>query len=163
RARLSIARDNPDFSGDVDIRLAEISINRPLALGTGTITVFADGRLTVGGSASSPYAVANRITLDGGQLRGGSQSRHTGELHVVSPSYVGGLELAGSLTFTNGVPLTTIGNETTRFRGQMLVGSDAQLALGRYEGIERGLVDVGGSIIAVEPASVIDFRRGGLD
>src|SRR5690606_3856329 len=85
----SVGRDNPDFNGDVRIQAADVAIHHNQSLGSGAVTIHAGGSLRLGYDNGNPGVdFANRITLDGGLLRGFYKSRHTGDLHVVSPSYV---------------------------------------------------------------------------
>ncbi|WP_428308268.1 dockerin type I domain-containing protein [Lacipirellula sp.] len=162
-ATLGISRDNPDFTGDVHIYEAAISAYRPQALGSGDVNVHSGGTLNLSyDSVGSGVAFANQVILDGGTLRGSSQSRLTGALRVTKASYIGGLNLTGPV-YLGAAPLTTAGNETTRFLGQLHVGADSELVLGRRQGTARGLVELGGTILAAETNSVLNVARGGLD
>ncbi|MBA4105475.1 MAG: hypothetical protein C0485_06925 [Pirellula sp.] len=162
-AALGISRNNPDFTGDVHIYEAAISAYRPQALGSGDVSVHSGGTLNLSyDSLGTGVDFANQVILDGGILRGSSQSRLTGPLRVMRASYVGGFTLTGPVHL-DGAPLTTFSNETTRFLGQLYVGADAELVLGRRQGTDRGLVELGGTILAAETNSVLNVVRGGLD
>jgi hypothetical protein len=162
-AALGISRNNPDFTGDVHIYEAAISVYQPQALGSGDVSVHSGGTLNLSyDSLGTGVAFANQVILDGGVLRGSSQSRLTGPLRVASASYIGGFSLTGPV-YLDGAPLTTFSNETTRFLGQLHVGADAELVLGRRQGTDRGLVELGGTILAAETNSVLNVVRGGLD
>ncbi|HEX6963409.1 MAG TPA: hypothetical protein VF175_16195, partial [Lacipirellula sp.] len=165
RALLAINHDNPGFHGDVHIYNAAVAVRHNQGLGTGDVTVHAGGSLQLSPNFSpSEIDFANRVILDGGQLIGAEgRARFTGELRVLSPSHIGMLNATGPIYLSDGAPLTTLSDEPTRLLGQLHVGADAQLRLGRHQSYDRGLVEVGGTVVADESSSQLNIMRGGLD
>ena len=108
----SITGHSPDYSGNVHIGTGTVSIRNADSLGTGDLFVEPAGTLALSPGSGKSLDLLNDIHLAGGELTGfidtNSTQRLLGGLYVSGRSFLGQVEVTGSMYLSDGSTLTTL-------------------------------------------------------
>jgi autotransporter-associated beta strand protein len=168
---------SPSFSGNVDIDTAVVAVAFEDSLGTGSVTIHPDGKLVLAPVQSNfsdaKLDFSNRVNLAGGELSGLDSvfrpQRLLGDLFVTDDSWIGTLEVPGTVHLANGSRLSTTEYHNTSLLGDVLVGGTAEFNVGRARVLSsaaeanRAVVRLGGRIVSDAPVSMLKIENAGLD
>lgn len=176
-AMVALRGHSPLFSGNIDIDSSSASMLFADSLGTGNITIHPDGELALTPQQANfdgaKLDLLNDVYLAGGELTGVSSvfrpQRLLGNLFVSGNSWIGTLEIPGTVHLADGSRLTTTEHYDTRLTGDVLVGGTVEFRVGRTTvrssalQADRGTVQLGARIVSDAPMSLLKIENAGLD
>jgi fibronectin-binding autotransporter adhesin len=174
---VAVRGHSPSFTGNIDIDSSTVSIAFEDSLGTGSVTIHADGKLFLAPAQNNfngaKLDFANRVYLAGGELSGVDSvfrpQRLLGDLFVSGNSWISALEVPGAVHLADGSSLTTTSYFNTSLLGDVLVSGTATFNVGRSQVRSSGLlanravVRLGGRIVSDSPMSILQIENAGLD
>lgn len=172
----TLPNSSPAFTGDVEVHSAIVSIRQANALGSGEISVFPGGSLVLtpfaNNQATSLLNLQNPLVIDGGEVRGTLNNfqpqRLVGPISVKGNASLGGLDVQGAMTLTDGSRLTVGAEFPTRLLGDLKIQGDAELRYGPPNNqvaentTSNSLVEVRGRIVADAPQAVLRLENAGF-
>jgi hypothetical protein len=114
--------------------------------------------------------MGNRIIVDGGEISGtGFGNSLVGNVIVHGASRIQALDVLGDVLLTDQSQLKTVDHHPVVFAGEVRVGGEAELAIGRTSvrtsagGVDEGTVHIAGTVASHAARSVLNITSQGLD
>lgn len=169
---IAFTTDSPDFSGDVQIHAANVTVLKERSLGTGEIHVGAGGSLRLRARFGGPLVLHNTVHLSGGEVRGIDNfpaPQLAGNLYVDGDSFIRDMSVAGTTHLADGSRLTAHGEGVFQLLGDIRIGGAVEFEYGLTQigpnaaDVSAGVVQLLGTIASDAEQAVLHLTDRGLD